>query len=109
MALDEEDMDEEMAEREGGGTSGIAGVAVGLMVGAVLGAGVALLYAPERGDKTRRQLKRRIQKLRDEAESGLDRAGARAARVRDELNRRRRKLEAGIERAADEMRDALDE
>jgi gas vesicle protein len=109
MAADEEDRDEGTTEKDRDATGGIAGFAVGVVLGALLGAGLALLYAPDRGEKTRRQLKRRLQRLRDEAEDGLDRAGARAARVRRQLSRRRRRLEAGIDRASDEMRDALDE
>ena len=62
----------------------------------LLGAGLALLFAPERGETTRRQLRRRLARLREEAETGLERAGK---RTRRELQRRRRRLEAGLERA----------
>ena len=107
---DEQDLEKESDDTAGGGGgSGVAGFAVGILLGVLLGAGVALLYAPDSGDRTRRHLKRGIRRLRDEAEDGLDRAGAHAARVRKELTRRRRKLEAGIDRAADQMRDAFDE
>ena len=89
MVGDEGDGEEATPEKERGGASGIAGFAVGMVLGALLGAGFALLYAPERGEKTRRQLKRRIRRLREEAEDGLDRVGAGAARARRELSRRR--------------------
>ena len=39
MAGDEEDLDEESVEFERGGTSGIAGFAVGIVIGALLGEG----------------------------------------------------------------------
>ncbi len=39
MAGDEEDLDEESVEFERGGTSGIAGFAVGVVIGALLGEG----------------------------------------------------------------------
>jgi gas vesicle protein len=78
---------------------------MGVVFGAILGAGLALLYAPDRGDRTRRELKRRIHRLREDAEEGLDRAGGRARR---ELVRRRRQLEEGIDRAADRARDVLE-
>ena len=38
---------------------------VGLAVGALVGAGFALLYAPDRGTNTRRKLGRKIRRLRD--------------------------------------------
>ena len=108
MATDDEESDEEMGDMKhaGAGSSGIAGFAVGVVFGALLGAGLALLYAPDRGEKTRRQLKRRLHRLREEAGEGFDRAGTRA---RKELSRRRRRLEEGIDRVTDRARDALEE
>jgi gas vesicle protein len=38
---------------------------VGLAVGALVGAGIALLYAPDRGANTRRNLGRKIRRLRE--------------------------------------------
>jgi len=43
-----------------------------LVAGGVLGAGLALLFAPEAGEKTRGKLSRRLRKLRDSAEGVLD-------------------------------------
>jgi hypothetical protein len=71
---------------------------------AFLGAAIALMFAPERGDKTRRRLRRRLQRLREETTEGLERAGT---RTRRDLERRKRRLEAGLERAADRARDAI--
>jgi YtxH-like protein len=97
---------EEANDRPGGHAgSGVAGFAMGMVFGALLGAAFALLYAPDKGEKTRRQLKRRIQRLREEAAEGLDRAGERG---RKELIRRRRRLEAGLDRAAERTREALE-
>jgi gas vesicle protein len=46
---------------------------VWFLVGASLGAAVALLYAPQSGDRTRRVIKRRLVDGRDSmAESGAD-------------------------------------
>lgn len=41
------------------------------LLGGVLGAGVALLFAPHSGDRTRRLLGRKITKLRDAADQAL--------------------------------------
>jgi hypothetical protein len=71
-------------EDEGGG--GLGGFAAGVIFGAMLGAGMALMFAPERGDTTRRRLSRRLTRLREDTAEGLERAGA---RTRRELLRRR--------------------
>lgn len=75
---------------------GAGGFAAGLLFGLILGAGVALLLAPERGGRTRRTLGGGLRRLRDEAGEGLERAGS---RTRRELKRRRRELEDRLERA----------
>jgi gas vesicle protein len=43
-----------------------------LVVGGALGAGLALLFAPEAGSKTRRILARRLSRLRSSAEGVID-------------------------------------
>lgn len=43
-----------------------------LLVGGAIGAGIALLLAPQAGEKTRRQLGRRLVALRDSAGEALD-------------------------------------
>jgi gas vesicle protein len=103
MADDESEVDE-MTRRGDHSGRGIGGFAAGVVFGALLGAGIALMLAPDRGDVTRRHLRRRLQRLREDAAEGLDRAGDRARR---DLARGRRHLEDGIERAADKARDAL--
>jgi len=72
---------------------GIGGFAAGVVFGALLGAGIALMLAPDRGDKTRRRLRRRLERLREEATDGLE--------------RRRRRAEAGLGRAVDRAKDIL--
>jgi gas vesicle protein len=57
--------------------------------GALLGAGIALLYAPTTGEQTRRSLQRRARKLRAMAEEKMDelgeQLGAGRRRVMDDL------------------------
>jgi len=74
---------------------GLSGFAAGVLFGAVLGAGLALLLAPQRRDSTRRRLRKRLARLRERAEEGLDRAGKRSRR---ELARRRRRMAEALER-----------
>ena len=81
------------------------GFSAGILLGVVIGAACALLFAPERGDKTRSRLRRRVRSLGEDARNGLDRAGS---RTRKELLRRRRRLRAELERVRERARDALD-
>ena len=109
MATDESGFDESgfdegnQREHEPEGR-GLGGFAIGVIFGAFLGAGIALLFAPERGDKTRRRLRHRLRSLREDAGDQLERAGKRTGR---DLLRRRRRLEAGVERAVSRARDVF--
>jgi gas vesicle protein len=76
----------------------------GILLGAVIGAGIAVLFAPAAGERTRRQLGRRMRDLRARAEEGLDDATRRA---RKDLIKRRRRLRARLDRLAAEARDTL--
>lgn len=59
----------------------------GLMVGTVVGISLALLFAPAKGQTTRRRLKRRLGKLRDRAEEGAHDFAKRARRELERLER----------------------
>jgi gas vesicle protein len=63
---DDEDEEVIYVEREGGSSI------KALLLGAVIGAGVALLFAPQSGEETRRGLKRRLRKIRAMAEEKVD-------------------------------------
>jgi gas vesicle protein len=73
-----------IAEDEPGGRA-LGRFAAGLVCGVVLGAGLALLFAPERGDHTRRRLRRRLERMRADTADSITRADA----LRRELRRRR--------------------
>jgi hypothetical protein len=66
---DDDDEDDMSSDR---GSFGIAGFAVGLALGAMLGASVALLMAPAAGDVTRHRLRRRFRHARHIAEEKWD-------------------------------------
>jgi gas vesicle protein len=79
------------------GTSG-GGVVVAFVLGAAVGAAVALLYAPAAGDETRR-------KIIEKAKEGRERAEAAARDGRDFLNRQRDTIKEVVDRG----RDAFDQ
>lgn len=45
---------------------------VGFLAGAAIGAVAGVLFAPEKGDKTRQNLRRKVKELSDEYGLGLD-------------------------------------
>jgi hypothetical protein len=92
----EDDEEEEFAEIvEEARASGAVGFLTGLVVGAFVGVGMALLLAPERGDVTRRRIRTKIRDVTDDARDQFDdwRDGAER-----ELRRRQRKLRKRLQR-----------
>ena len=75
-------------------THGRAGFVSGFLVGALMGVGIALLFAPERGEKTRNRLRRRMKSFSEDAMEGIDSAGR---STRDELQRRKKRFKAELE------------
>jgi hypothetical protein len=83
---DEPDMLEDTPPAGGhGGASFFAGFALG----ALLGVGAALLFAPARGAVTRKKLRRKLRSLKSEA---ADRIGDARDAAERELSRQRRRL-----------------
>ncbi len=89
IELDDEELEEELdgdvTDRLRGATTFVAG----LMLGALLGAGVALLIAPQRGEATRRRIGSRWRDIRNDAAEQL---GDWKDDARRELRRRRKQL-----------------
>ena len=81
------------------------GFVAGVLFGAALGAGLALLLVSDRGEKTRSRLRRRIHSWREDVREGIDRAGS---RTREELRRRERRFRAELARARERADRALD-
>lgn len=96
---DEDELDEgdEVVEttESGGGRSGTLSFMAGMVLGALVGAGVALLMAPERGSVTRRRLKKFVSRIRNDAKEQMDDW---RDDVKAELKRRRRQIREQIER-----------
>jgi YtxH-like protein len=93
-----EDDDSEVAEIEvfeEGGASWLGGFLVGLTIGGLVGAGVMLLAAPERGDVMRRRIRRRVRSLGEEARDHLDELGDEASH---QIARQRRRIRRRLHR-----------
>jgi hypothetical protein len=89
---EERDQSDEQAELDAEpaagaeGATGMIGFVGGLVLGALIGAGIALLVAPERGRVMRRRLARRVREAGEEIRDEFD--GLRAS-TRRRLARRR--------------------
>ena len=70
-----------------GGNSGVRTFVAGLLIGALVGAGIALLVAPSSGEETRRMLARRARRLAADARDRYDEARHELRQARE---RRRR-------------------
>ena len=92
---DLEDGEEVVETTESGGRSGTLGFMAGMVLGALVGAGVALLMAPERGAITRKRLRKLMGRVRTDAKGKMEDW---RDDVKAELKRRRRQIREQIER-----------
>lgn len=76
-------------------------LSLGIIAGALVGAGVALLLAPQSGEETREQLAIRARRLGSRADAGWD-------DLRDELRRLRRRSRRAATRGRWKVEDILD-
>ena len=63
--------------------------AAGLLIGALIGAGVALLFAPQSGEDTRRIIRRRAKRIASGASDRFD-------DVKDRIRKARRRAEEAL-------------
>ena len=92
---DQNDVPYIVIEKERGGGAG------GFLVGALVGAGLALLFAPRSGEETQAELRERARRLRETAED----------RMRDAQRNLEERLDharEGVQSRLDEVRDAVD-
>ena len=77
---------EDRMDREGG-NSGVRTFAAGLLIGALVGAGIALLIAPSSGEETRRMIARRARRLAADARERYDEARHELRQAREHRRR----------------------
>jgi gas vesicle protein len=91
-----DDRDVTYVEQDGGST------AKWFVLGALVGAGLGLLFAPQSGERTRRDITRRANKLRRDAEERFE-------EVVDEVETRGRKAKERVEEWAEDVADEVRE
>lgn len=95
MMRDQDDVPTIIIEKDSSGGFGA------FVLGALVGAGVALLLAPQSGEETQKQIKRRAEDLRNDAEDRLKAASA-------ELETRLDQARLGVSERVDRVKDAVD-
>jgi len=83
-----------------------AGFVAGILLGALVGATVAVLFAPDKGSRTRRRIGRSVRDLRERAEDKIEHVREDAGR---ELGRQRRKIRGAVSRTSGRARDIIDD
>lgn len=91
---DQDDVPYIVIERGGGGQTG------SFIMGALLGAGLALLFAPRSGEETQADLKERARQLRDTAEDKVREA-------QKQLEERMDQARTGVSEGMDSVKEAM--
>ncbi len=78
-----------------GGSSGIRTFGAGLLIGALVGAGIALLVAPSSGEETRRMISRRARRLAEDARDRYEEARHRLHRAHERRRKEHDEASAG--------------
>ncbi len=77
----------------------------GLLAGAAIGAALALLYAPQKGEDTRRQIKEKIQELEGELVKMREKLKEKGGELKDDIKRKIQEIEARIEQLVKEYKN----
>ena len=78
-----------------GGNGGVRTFVAGLLIGALVGAGIALLVAPSSGEETRRMIARRARRLAADARDRYDEARHELRQARERRRREHDDASAG--------------
>jgi gas vesicle protein len=99
------DVDELDLESHGGHGAGIAGA---IALAAVVGLGVGLLVAPQPGERTRKELRKRLAALGEDLEDGFEEFEERSRPARKEIRKRAERLRQRGEKVWEDVEDRLD-
>lgn len=94
-------------------TAMVKGLVTGTLIGGIIGAAIALLYAPKSGRELRSDLKERTNKLLTEAESAIERTKSKVAaavegtkqRIVTEEERLKDAVKAGVDAYKEERHE----
>lgn len=78
----------------------------GIILGAVLGGAAALLYAPQAGEDTRKQIKTKIDELEEELEKMRIKLKEKGTELKEDAREKIKELEVRIEKLMEQYRKA---
>lgn len=87
-----------MANQNGGGE-----FFAGLVIGALVGAGIALIMAPQSGEETRAQIRDASIELKDRADTTIAEARAKAEAITADARRRAEEITTDARKRADKI------
>ncbi|TLX74372.1 YtxH domain-containing protein [Labilibacter sediminis] len=80
----------------------------GLLAGAIMGAATALLFAPQNGSETRKQLKEKLNELEKEMNATKEKMKVKGGELKDELKKKVHMIEEKIEKLLEEYKNTLE-
>ena len=86
-----------------------SGFLKGIIFGGLVGAGVALMLAPQEGEKTRKELKKKTKDLQKKAQQFVDDLAEDIEENRDEINDKIRKVSSMVEKSGVDLSAFLGE
>ena len=95
--------------RNNAGMERTKGFVVGLLLGSAIGAGAALLNAPQTGKRTRRQLKRKATKLQKQAKHTMEDAQDRVHETREHVMEQAEEAQKRAEAVREDAEDRAEE
>ncbi|MBN1767023.1 MAG: YtxH domain-containing protein [Prolixibacteraceae bacterium] len=81
----------------------------GLLVGAAAGAALGLLYAPQSGKETRKQIGQKIKEMEAELAKLRDKLKEKGVEMKDEIKQKIKELETRIEKMREQYKNAPEE
>jgi gas vesicle protein len=104
----EREVEGDQRELESTGGSHGAGIAGAIALAAVLGLGVGLLAAPQAGEHTRKELRKRLSTLGEDLEDGLEEFEERSRPARRKIRKRAEQLRERGEKAWEGLEERLE-
>jgi gas vesicle protein len=87
----------------------IEGFGKGLLIGGLIGAAIGILYAPQSGRKTRRDINRSAEELLAKAQKEYEAALKKSGKAYESAVKQLKHLESSVKEKVGEMEDKVDE